>query len=141
VSVPQTTGAPYLHLVDPLTGLDVPVTEKATDPEPDPTDASAWPESNLVDGWHWCVDPHDVASLEAAECERLADLHDAPDAAWHRMMAESIPAISGGAPFEPSPQDWEDYARAFDGIDASDPPANQISPDELAMMAAGLPLG
>jgi hypothetical protein len=137
-------GPPFIHLVD-IHGHDVPSTERWEGPsgEIDPTDPAAWPESNEVDGWFWSVDEQEAAQLEAEERERLADLCDAPDSAWHRMMAESIPPVAGGSPepFEPSPEDWADYRRAFDEIDASDPPADQVSDVELAMIAAGLAVG
>jgi hypothetical protein len=140
-SVSQTTdprqiiGPPFITCVD-LDGHQTPVTELWSGPSEgiDPTDPAAWPA--WTDNWYWETDAADVAALEAEERERLADLCDAPDAAWHRMMAESIPAISGGAPFEPSPEDWEDYRRAFDEIDR-----RQVSDVELAMMAAGLAVG
>jgi hypothetical protein len=48
----------------------------------DQGDASQWPASNLVDGWHWEVPPDDTAALEAAEVERITDLHDAPPDPW-----------------------------------------------------------
>jgi hypothetical protein len=149
-SLPQTDGRciigpPFIHLVD-IDGHDVPRTERWEGPsgEIDPLGAAAWPA--WTDNWHWCVDEQEAAQLEAEEQERLADLADAPrpgigESAWHAMMAESLPPIAGGAPFEPSPEDWADYHRTFDEIDESGPPRDQVSDVELAMLAAGLAVG
>ena len=75
----------------------------------DQGDASAWPASNLVDGWHWEPGEDDRAALEAEALEAETARHDAADSdsQWNRMMAEQ-----------------------------SLPPANQISPDELAQLVA-----
>jgi hypothetical protein len=112
-------GPPFIHLVNP-DGTDVACTERWEGPsgEIDPTDPAAWPESNLVDGWHWCVDEREAAQLEHEERERLADLCDAPDAAWHRMMAESVPPVAGGSP-EPDFEAW------LASVDADYPPVDQ----------------
>jgi hypothetical protein len=138
----QIIGPPFLHLVNP-DGTDVACTERWEGPsgEIDPTDPQNWgPE---WDNFFWSVDEQEAAALEAIEAERLADLCDALDAAWHRMMAESIPPVAGGSPepFEPSPEDWDDYRRAFDAIDEPGPPRDQVSETELAMLAAGLAIG
>jgi hypothetical protein len=127
-TVPQTNGRaiigpPFLTCVE-LDGTQTPLTELWTGPSEgiDPTDASAWPESNLVDGWFYETDLADVASLEALESERLADLADAPDSAWNRMMAESLPlppiARSAPEPFEPSQEDLDDYRRWSDRLES-----------------------
>jgi hypothetical protein len=131
-SIPQTNGRciigpPYLTCVD-LDGTQTPLTSLWTGPSEaiDPTDAAAWPQSNLVDGWFWETDAADVAELEADEIERLADMIDAPDSAWCRMMAESLrlPLVCGGAP-EPTPADRADLEAWLDQVDASYPPHDQ----------------
>jgi hypothetical protein len=34
-------------------------------------------------------------------------------------LAEDLPPIAGGSPaYEPTPQDWEEYRRHFDAVDA-----------------------
>jgi hypothetical protein len=48
----------------------------------DQGNAATWPQSNLADGWHWEVSEDERAALEAAEVERLTDLHDAPPDPW-----------------------------------------------------------
>jgi hypothetical protein len=101
-------------LVDPE-GFLVPLVEKSTDPEPDPTDPANWPA--WTDNWFWEVsDPTEVAELEALALEAETDRYDAADSdsQWARMMAEHPAPLA---------------------------PANQVSPDELAMAAAGLALG
>lgn len=106
------TSLPQVHLVD-ITGFDVPCTERAHGPEPDPTDPSNWgPE---WDNWYYT--PTDSAELMAAEAEAFADMADLPsrgygEQLWAQLMVEgSLPSICGGAPepFVPSDEDWADY--------------------------------
>jgi hypothetical protein len=67
MSLPQVT------LVD-ITGRPITACDQG--------DAASWPASNLADGWHWELPPDEMAELEAAEVERLTDLHDAPPDEW-----------------------------------------------------------
>jgi hypothetical protein len=132
-----------VHLVD-FDGFDVPCTERATEPEPDPTDANQWPASNLVDGWHWTISaPGELAAIEAEAVEALEALSDAPrpgagDSSWRAMMeASPIPPVSGGSPepYQPTADDWAEYAAVFDHREASDWPRDW-TPEERAAAAA-----
>jgi hypothetical protein len=96
-------------------GYDVPTGEKDLPPH-DPTDASQWPA--WTDNWYWEVSDDERAALEAAaiaeECDRRDAVDPVPGDRWITLMTEaSPPAISGGAlePYEPSPEDWEEYNR------------------------------
>jgi hypothetical protein len=99
-------------------GSMVPLVEKATDPEPDPSDRRNWPA--WTDNYFWEVDDAERAALEAAEIERQCDLHDAPPL---------------------SAADRDDFHAWLDQLDAGYPPRDQVSPEELSMMSAGLPIG
>jgi hypothetical protein len=78
-------------LVDALTGR--PITPD------DQGDASAWPASNLVDGWFWSVADDEREALERAEVERITDLHDAPPDPW--PTAEEVAEFEEGGPDDP----------------------------------------
>jgi hypothetical protein len=71
-------------------------------------------DSPYWDVWEYTLPPDELAALEAEALAEQIARHDAADSdsQWNRMMAEH-----------------------------SLPPANQVSPDELAMAAAGLALG
>lgn len=112
-------------------------------PAHDPTDASQWAESIEIDAIHYEVsDPDERAALERAAIEAECDRRDAvdPPAAddrfgWLTFVVGDLPPISGGAPepFEPSPADWEDYARWSEDLDSR---RRQVSDEELAQLAA-----
>jgi hypothetical protein len=136
-----------VHLVD-VNGYDVPVGEKDLPPH-DPTDAANWPA--WTDNFYWEVEPDEHAALEAAEVERITDILDAPqpspgEAIWAQLMIEgSLSSVSGGSPdaepYQPTAEDWADYHGWSEDLDRRRPPLDQVSDDELAMMAAGLPIG
>jgi hypothetical protein len=100
--------------------------------------AEFWPA--WTDNWFWETSPEDKAALEAVETERLTDVWDAQQAGRitalceladracenTRRMLDHVPVvnfapISGGSPdvepFEPTPEDLDDYRRWSEGLD------------------------
>jgi hypothetical protein len=118
-------GPPHLACVEP-DGTLTPRTQLWTGPSEEVEPAAlSWPA--WTDNWFWETDAADVVALEAAEAERLADLADAPDAAWSRMMAESLasPPVAGGGP-EPTAEDLRDLEAWLSQVDRPDPPHDQV---------------
>ena len=104
----------------------------------DQGNAATWPQSNLADGWHWEVSEDERAALEAAEVERLTDLHDAPPDPW--PTAEEMAEVEAEAARHDAPRlSGEELWLSL--MWTSLPPLSQVSPDELAMMSGGLAVG
>jgi hypothetical protein len=129
-----------MHLVD-VSGHDVPDCERDI---PEIDGPESWPVCVEFDAIHYEVsDPAERAALEqaaiSAECDRR-DAVDPPAAherfAWLTLVSD-LPPIAGGSPdaepFEPSPADWEDYARWSTDLDSR---RRQVSDEELAQLAA-----
>jgi hypothetical protein len=109
----------------------------------EPVEAGPESWSDYWDLYTWEIsDPTEVAALEAETSHRDAfDPDPVPGTRpWITLMvAGSLPPVSGGAP-EYTDADRDDLEAWLEQADDY-PPANQISPDELAMAAAGLALG
>jgi hypothetical protein len=75
--------------------------------------AATWPA--WTDNHYWEVSDDERAALEAAEVERLTDLHDAP-----AVLAA----------------DRDDFAAWLSQADDDAPVRRQVSPIELSMLAA-----
>jgi hypothetical protein len=98
-----------------------------------PQTASEWEDP---DTWE-ISDPDERDALEAAELERITDLADAPtpgEERWLTLMWSGLPPIAGGAP-EYTDADRRDFEAWLDQVDDY-PPADQVSPEELAQLAA-----
>jgi hypothetical protein len=122
-----------VHLVDPITGEDVPVFEKDNVPI-DPWDSPYW------DVWHYEIsDPAEREELGRLALEHAQDLADAPtpgEARWLELMwSGSLPPVAGGAP-EYTAADRADLEAWLEQVDRDYPPANQISDDERGQLAA-----
>jgi len=76
----------------------------------DQGDAATWPQSNLADGWHWEVSEDERAALEAAEVERITDLHDAPPDPW--PTAEEMAEVEAEAEADRREQVFERWISA-----------------------------
>lgn len=65
--------------------------------------------------------PANVARTAMKPLVELLGLVDEPaPAAWETpvdVLALSLPPLAGGAPFEPSEEDWEDFAAWCDSVD------------------------
>jgi hypothetical protein len=83
----------------------------------DPSDPASWP--SWCDNHYWEIsDPDEVAELQALEHDRLEELADAATPS-ERLLAtlaveSALPPISGGAPYEPTEEDWNDAREMFD---------------------------
>jgi hypothetical protein len=141
VSVAQTDDR--VHLVG-LDGCTLPCTERAYFPEPSSEDPAAW--SNYWDVWRYELGPEPEINTDIIRNDSAPDGPDDPRVPsygqqCHDLIVHGVARISGGAP-EPTREDISDLETWLDQVDADGyPPANQISPDELSMLAAGLPVG
>jgi hypothetical protein len=140
----QITGPPFITLVD-IDGHPVPTGEKGLPPH-DPDDPEGWLESIEIDAIHYEIsDPAERAALEAAHFEEVCDLADAPSPGEQRwltlMWSGPLPAVAGGQPDICDAPAWTDADRSdfeswLASVDADYLPANQVSPEELAQLAA-----
>jgi hypothetical protein len=140
MSLPQ-----LVTLVD-VDGYTIPVTERAADPEPDPTAPQNWPD--WCDNFFWMIsDPDELAELEAAEIDRILELVDGPQASdrayadrdaasrlVESLIESSLPPVSGGSPeaFSPSPEDLEEYAVWSASLDGMSMPQEASREERIA---------
>jgi hypothetical protein len=92
--------AQLVHLVD-LDGFDVPCTERAHGPEPDPTDPANWP--SWTDDWYWSTTRPDasgalVSSLGDRLLEAWLDQVDHEELIKLARVTEGILSLDGVAP-------------------------------------------